>query len=50
MKRFNALFPLWAVLSLAVAFFANRQFAALEGAIVPPLPSALFSVGAQSGQ
>ena len=42
MKRFNALFPLWAVLLSAVAFFADRQFAALEGAIVPLL--ALFSV------
>ena len=45
MRRFNALFPLWAVLLSAVAFFADRQFAALEGAIVPLLALVMFMMG-----
>ena len=44
-RSFNALFPLWAVLLSAVAFFADRQFAALEGAIVPLLALVMFMMG-----
>ena len=45
MSKFNALFPLWAVLLSAAAFFADRQFAALEGAIVPLLSLVMFMMG-----
>ena len=45
LNRFNALFPLWAVLLSAVAFFADRQFAVLEGAIVPLLALVMFMMG-----
>lgn len=45
MNRFNALFPLWAVLLSSVAFLADRQFTALEGAIVPLLALVMFMMG-----
>ena len=45
MRKFNTLFPLWAVLLSATAFIADEQFAALEGAIVPLLSLVMFMMG-----
>ena len=45
MRKFNALFPLWAVLLSLAAFIADEQFAALEGAIVPLLSLVMFMMG-----
>lgn len=45
MRKFNAMFPLWAVLLSFLAFFADRQFASLEGAIVPLLSMVMFMMG-----
>ena len=45
MSKFNSLFPLWAILFSAVAFFYNGFFASLEQAIVPLLAAVMFVMG-----
>lgn len=45
MNRFNALFPLWAVLLAIVAFVFSDQFASLNGLIVPLLSLVMFCMG-----
>jgi len=44
-QRFNNLFPLWALLLSAVAFFFNGTFSTLQSAIVPLLALVMFIMG-----
>ena len=45
MNRFNALFPLWALLLSAAAFFSSDAFIGLQSLIVPLLALIMFIMG-----
>ncbi len=45
MKRFNALFPLWAILLSGVAFYFNEFFSSLAYWIIPLLTIVMFTMG-----
>ncbi len=45
MQTFNNLFPLWAILLSAIAFFFNTFFSGMEDAIVPLLATVMFVMG-----
>ena len=45
LRKFNSLFPLWAMLVSIVSFFYSAPFAALSSAIVPLLAAVMFMMG-----
>jgi len=47
--KFNQLFPLWAVLLSAIAFFASDLFIPMQGLIVPLLSMVMFLMGLTLG-
>lgn len=50
LSRINKLFPLWAILLAAAAFFLNGIFSGLQPAIVPLLALVMFMMGLTLGR